>query len=135
MSFLGNLFKRKPGGTVIGNLLRTTAKTMTGGFLGNGTMMISQEDADKRDLSDAEFQAKYGKTKNNVILPAMSKLAATNQANAAAAAAAAPNPKWEAFKGWFKQNWWMVVIPTSLLIAVLIAKKVMKKGKHRPRRY
>lgn len=62
------LFKRKPGGTLIGNLLRGVAKNATGGALGNGAMMISQEDADRRDLSDNDFSAKYGKTKTGVVL-------------------------------------------------------------------
>lgn len=44
MSFLSNLFKRKPGGTVVGNLLRTVASTVTGGILGNGAMMLKQEE-------------------------------------------------------------------------------------------
>jgi hypothetical protein len=40
MSWLKNLFKKKPGGTVFGNMLRGVAKTATGGILGNGANMI-----------------------------------------------------------------------------------------------
>lgn len=68
MSFFSNLFKRKPGGTFVGNLIRGAVKSVpvVGGLLGNGAMMISQVDADKRDLSDADFEAKYNATKSNV---------------------------------------------------------------------
>jgi hypothetical protein len=65
MGFLKGLFKRKPGGTLVGNLLRGVAKGASGGILGNGGMMISQFDADKRDLSDDDFKKRYGYAKND----------------------------------------------------------------------
>lgn len=40
MSKLKDLFKRKPGGTFVGNLIRSGARTATGGILGNGAMML-----------------------------------------------------------------------------------------------
>jgi hypothetical protein len=60
------LFKRKPGGTLVGNLIRGAVKAIpvVGGYLGNGGMMISQQDADKRDMSDSEYRAKYGVEKD-----------------------------------------------------------------------
>ena len=70
MGLFGDIFKRKPGGTFVGNLLRGGAKAVAnvfvpggGALVGNGAMMITQEDADKRDLTDAQFIAKYGLTK------------------------------------------------------------------------
>lgn len=59
-----DIFKRKPGGTDFGNLLRGVASQATGGILGHGTMMISEKDADKRDLSDADYEYKYGYKKD-----------------------------------------------------------------------
>ena len=35
-----DLFKRKEGGTLVGNIIRTTANSKTGGLLGNGAMML-----------------------------------------------------------------------------------------------
>ncbi len=49
MGLFSGIFKRKPGGTMFGNLLRGVAHQASGGVLGNGVMMISQEDAGKRD--------------------------------------------------------------------------------------
>lgn len=68
MGFLKNLFKRKPGGTMVGNLIRGAVKAVpvVGSLFGNGAMMITPVDADKRDLSDQDFEAKYGATKDNV---------------------------------------------------------------------
>lgn len=40
--FLKKLFKRKPGGTMIGNLLRKVSNQMTGGVLGNGMMKLQE---------------------------------------------------------------------------------------------
>lgn len=65
---LKDLFKRKPGGTFVGNLLRGAANKASGGVLGNGAMMITQEQADIRDLSNDAYIAKYGKTKEGVIV-------------------------------------------------------------------
>lgn len=42
---LKNVFKRKVGGTVAGNLLRGVAKNYTGGLLGNGAMMLRENEA------------------------------------------------------------------------------------------
>ena len=69
MAFLGGLFKRKPGGTLIGNLFRKVANAATGGILGNGAGMITQEEADARDLNDYDFFAKYGYNKPGAVNP------------------------------------------------------------------
>lgn len=39
MGFLGKIFKRKEGGTFLGNMIRGVAKTYTGGILGSGAQM------------------------------------------------------------------------------------------------
>lgn len=44
MAFLKNLFKRKPGGTFVGNLIRGAANKFSGGLLGNGAMMIKPDE-------------------------------------------------------------------------------------------
>jgi len=43
---LKTLFKRKPGGTAVGNILRGVSHDLTGGLLGNGAMMIKQGETD-----------------------------------------------------------------------------------------
>lgn len=40
MAFLKGLFKKKPGGTFFGNLIRGVANKATGGILGTGAHMI-----------------------------------------------------------------------------------------------
>lgn len=56
MGFL-NVFKRKPGGTLLGNVLRGFVKKIpvVGAFMGDGAMLISQQDADKRDSKGSDF--------------------------------------------------------------------------------
>jgi hypothetical protein len=63
MGLFKGLFKRKVGGTFLGNLVRGVTNKVSGGVLGNGGMMITQEDADKRDLSEDAYLQKYGITK------------------------------------------------------------------------
>lgn len=56
MGFFKNIFKRKEGGTAIGNLLRGGASAMTGGMMGNGSGLQKweqeQELARQRDVFD-----------------------------------------------------------------------------------
>lgn len=49
---LKKLFKRKPGGTVLGNLVRGAVRTATGGILGNGALMISKEQYDAKNRGE-----------------------------------------------------------------------------------
>jgi len=44
MSFLKDLFKRKPGGTPLGNTVRGVLNKATGGILGNGLLMKKSDD-------------------------------------------------------------------------------------------
>lgn len=76
MGFLSNIFKKKPGGTVVGNLIRGVVNKASSGVLGTGAGMISQKDYDKRVLTDVEFYSRYGETKNGVVLPEYQQTAA-----------------------------------------------------------
>lgn len=49
MGFLKNAFKRKPGGTALGNTIRGVLKTASAGLLGNGALMISEEEYAKKN--------------------------------------------------------------------------------------
>lgn len=49
---LKKLFKRKPGGTMVGNLLRAGVRTATGGILGNGALMISKEEYEAKNRGE-----------------------------------------------------------------------------------
>jgi hypothetical protein len=66
MSWLNELFQRKPGGTAVGNLLRTVTGIFTNGTFGTGANMITQKQADMRDLSDTLYIQKYGETKSGI---------------------------------------------------------------------
>lgn len=57
MGFFKNLFKRKEGGTFVGNLFRSVAKPLTGGVLGSGAGLAKweQEQALKR-LEEEEMR-------------------------------------------------------------------------------
>lgn len=43
MSFIDDIFAPKPGGTFVGNLLRSAASGATGGILGQGKNMINAD--------------------------------------------------------------------------------------------
>ena len=44
MGFFKNIFKKKEGGTFVGNLLRGTSSAMTGGLLGSGAELHKWEE-------------------------------------------------------------------------------------------
>jgi hypothetical protein len=54
MSLFTSLFKRKVGGTFLGNLVRGVVKKIpvVGSLLGNGAMMITKEQAAARDAGE-----------------------------------------------------------------------------------
>lgn len=152
MSFLGNIFKRKPGGTFFGNLIRGAVKAVpvVGGALGNGGMMISQQDADKRDMSDADYAAKYGVQKDgkapSVVPQMMQQLGAVAgagipglQALPSGPLSSDPKTNNEALKkgantsiaSLAKKYWWIVLIPVGL--TVLIVSMTRHRGSSRPR--
>lgn len=123
MSFFKNLFKRKPGGTFFGNLLRGVANKATGGLLGNGAMMISQEDADKRDLSDADFIAKYGKTKTNVPVQSVQpnpNIMSVSQSLDNNTKNQVNDGKRQALMETIKKRWYLVLFPVVLIIVLAI---------------
>lgn len=55
MGFFSNLFKRKPGGTLLGNLARGVLNKATGGILGNGSQLAKweREQAEKQGQTSA----------------------------------------------------------------------------------
>ncbi|MBO9731165.1 MAG: hypothetical protein J7623_21180 [Chitinophaga sp.] len=145
MSFLGNLFKRKPGGTFMGNLLRKTANTVAGAIpfvggiaskiVGQGAMMISQEEADKRDLSDADYMTKYGQQKDGRPIPVFNPAGQTLLATAAGGAVAGANAAvsgLEAQKAAENAGVWQYLkwLPVAGL-ALLIYKVYNNKKRHR----
>lgn len=64
MGFLQDLFAKKPGGTVVGNIIRNVASSVTGGVLGTGAGIINQQQYDLTHMSDADYEAKYAVHKN-----------------------------------------------------------------------
>lgn len=131
MSFISKLFKRKPGGTVIGNLIRGVANTASGGVLGNGQMMITQQDADKRDLSDADYQAKYGQTKDGAIVPGAIPVVDqnTNTNNPGNTA----TPSTSKLKAFFKKPLVRLIVAITIVggLVLLIVKLVRKNKRGR----
>lgn len=52
MGFLSGLFKRKKGGTFVGNLIRGAASKATGGILGSGAGLAAWEAKEAQKVTD-----------------------------------------------------------------------------------
>lgn len=82
MGGIKELFKKKPGGTFLGNALRGVVKAAAGAIpvvggtvaqmVGNGVM--TQEEYDLKNLSDSDYQSKYGITKTGAKAPQVSEI-------------------------------------------------------------
>lgn len=80
-----SLFGRKVGGTAVGNLIRNAASAATGGVLGQGNMLITQEEYDRKHLTDSEYFIKYSTQKPDAKVTVMPYLVNTVGAVAAGA--------------------------------------------------
>lgn len=80
MSFISNLFKKKPGGTFIGNLFRTVTGVATGGLINLPPPAGVEWDTDGNGKFSAEELAFYKANKNNpaALQQRMAELAAAN---------------------------------------------------------
>lgn len=64
-----DFLKPKAGGTTGGNLLRDLASSLTGGLLGSGSMIKTQQQIDAKTMTDQEFFQKYGVARSTVQQP------------------------------------------------------------------
>lgn len=140
MGFLSNIFKRKKGGTFVGNLLRGASSAMTGGILGNGSGLAKWEAKKEQE----ELEKLYGKATfpavtgggvaydgrqvgqnlvNGVAVPAMASGSGGTNTNAGEAVVMET----------LKKRWY---IPTAILAALGgVAYWLGNKGKTRKRKY
>lgn len=65
MGFLGGLFKKKPGGTFVGNLFRKATNAVSGGLFGTGASKAAQDANDLANLSEDAYKKKYGMSKQD----------------------------------------------------------------------
>ena len=116
MSFFGNIFKKKPGGTGLGNLIRGVVSKATGGALGTGKGIISQQDYDKKILPDVEYYSRYGQTKNGVVLPEYTSTAQIQPQVNTTTADPITEIKKSVVMTWVKSNWYFLVLPFGLVL-------------------
>jgi hypothetical protein len=122
MSLLSKIFKKKAGGTLIGNLFRS----VTGGITGPAP---TQYDIDLKDLNDADFAKKYGTDKRGVpiegVTPSAQQLDNQNK-----------NKEQDKKQKWWQKDAvkWAGGILAGLLVIVL-AVLGFKKRKGGKRRY
>lgn len=112
-----DLFKRKEGGTLVGNLLRATSNKFSGGLLGNGAMKL------KPGESVQENNAKLA-VKSGAAAVAFNDMKNTGDVTKPTSA----NVKLGATKEWLKKNWYYVLIPV-VVVVVLVKLFTPKKRK------
>lgn len=63
MGFLDGLFKKKRGGTFVGNLLRGAANTVSDGLIGNGAQLSKWES----EQDELDYKEQYKKRKESLL--------------------------------------------------------------------
>lgn len=82
MGFLKKLFKKKKGGTKLGNLIRGVANKVSGGKLGTGKNMLKVDEVPNDDLSQATASLiKTGSYKDGSVVGAQLVDIASNAIN------------------------------------------------------
>jgi hypothetical protein len=138
MSKFQDLFKRKPGGTTVGNLLRAGSKIGlnaiapgAGALVGNGAMMITDSDAQGRDngsITDAQVAKTMGKQMNEAYGAGIGAAAMVTQENNVGGFTT--NSKKAGIQAYFQNNWKMLAgIGAGFIGLYLIYKKMYKKGR------
>lgn len=134
MSFFDDIFgKSLPGGTPAGNLLRKVSRDISGGVLGNGAMLISQVDYDQQNLSDADYVAKYGKTKTGVTVEGVTPDSSIMAVDQQRRMGVNKSPTWWITVKSLARRYWFLVIPALIVLLVwvltLIARLFNTKSK------
>lgn len=130
MGFFKNIFKKKPGGTFLGNLIRKGANVASGGVLGNGTELraweAKQEVSQQNQLLQKQQLANdLGTAIGNQAKPLMAKIENSKEVQSAKNTMAME---------YLKKNWWKLLIPVALVVGLTYY--VAKRGNKRtPKRY
>lgn len=113
MSFFKNIFKKKPGGTFVGNLIRGVANKYSFGLLGNGAMML-----------------KEGETAQNNDSAARVREAAQNAIEGAAINRKVTDSTGSSLKEWFTNNAKIIGGVVGLILLGITVKFVFFKQKY-----
>lgn len=104
------LFKKKPGGTFFGNLIRTAASKASGGFLGTGANMLPADSSTAGRLEQSQQTVDAIKDKL-ADSPAVKK----EVGNAI----------------WNKYKWVFIAAGVGIIVLIILALRPRKKGAYR----
>lgn len=109
MGLFSNIFKKKPGGTMVGNLLRGVSSNFTGGMLGSGANRIELG----QTKTNAQLAAEAGLPANNAALNMAASAVMSNEQVQAAAKAAA----WAKYKPFVIGGGIIAALGTTIYLA------------------
>lgn len=124
-----SIFQRYAGGTELGNFFRSVGQKISPA-LGNGGAMITQQQEDLRDLPEDLYIKKYGKNKYGQTIPSVvvdSGISSPARQIIEAEKQNSKRGKIETAKRMFKEYWYFLVLPVSLVIGYKIFKKLFSK--------
>ena len=122
MGFFNNLFKKKKGGTFVGNLIRGVANTATNGALGTGSELAQWEYDQQQQLQQQQQQQQTSTNLGNLIgsqlEPTVTNFVQNSQT--------AKNLQNQQVSAWFKRNVYYILAPVVLVVLYMFYKKKSK---------
>ncbi len=131
MGFFKNIFKKKKGGTLFGNLIRGVANKASGGVLGNGEQLAKWEAEQAQKEQEAMVQQQI---LNSTAYKAGSVIGAGAQPtiDKVANSDGVQDAKQTLIMAWLKANAMKIVLPVILLTILIIwlirRNRTAKKG-------
>jgi len=122
MSWISDIFKKKPGGSGVGNFIRGALNTVSGGLLGTGKNVLPANTSGSTTYTP---QPNIGSLFQPVVKSVLesSQNDINNSAN-------------NTMKATLKKYWWVIALPFGTLIAIIIyISKSRNNGKKIYRKY
>ncbi len=115
MGFFKNLFKRKPGGTALGNLIRGGASAVSGGMLGSGAGLHRWEES-QGILAQNEALASMSKAQEQAGQNLINKVAVPYMGDSPSNQ---PKIGESVFLHSVKKEWWKILIGLAVFGGII----------------
>ncbi|AGO49231.1 structural protein [Cellulophaga phage phi18:4] len=119
MGFFKNIFKKKKGGTFLGNLVRGVSSSATGGILGSGAGLAKWEAEQAQKEQDAMVAQQVQNSSAYKVGTAVG-LQAKPYVDAVKNSEEVADAKKSMILDWLKTNWIKLLIPIVLLTLLVV---------------
>ena len=135
MSFLKKIFKKKKGGTMLGNLIRGVAKKVSGGKLGTGKHMLKDDKSTEPDPKLIKVGSQVGDLANQLLTPVITEALTGNPVKSidkgllTDTMEAVTDTAVDSFWDSLKKKWYLLALPFGLILFAIWYARQPKKAR------